>query len=141
MTLKAAPSTKTLLLLLVLPLLFACSEPPYQNVSNEGLKTLMQQGVPVIDIRTAEEWRETGVVPGSHKLTFFNENGTVNPAFLPRFESIVQGSDQAFALICRTGNRTSALARILTDELGYQAVYNVERGITHWIGSRNPIQR
>lgn len=138
---KTRSAMKSFLLLLALPLLLACSEPLYQNVSNEELKTLMQDGIPVIDIRTSAEWKETGVVPGSHKITFFNENGTVNQAFFPKFESIVQGADQTVALICRSGNRTRALARILTEKLGYTAVYNVERGITHWIGSKNPVQR
>lgn len=34
-----------------------CAEPPYTNVDNAGLKTLLAQGMPVYDIRQAEEWR------------------------------------------------------------------------------------
>ena len=47
-----------------------CTEPPYTNVDNAQLKTLIAQGVPVYDIRRPEEWRQTGVVEGSRTLTF-----------------------------------------------------------------------
>ena len=52
-----------------------CAEPPYTNVDNAGLKTLLAQGVPVYDIRRAEEWRATGVVEGSRKLTYVDARG------------------------------------------------------------------
>jgi rhodanese-related sulfurtransferase len=38
-------------------------------------------------------------------------------------------------LICRTGNRTDALARMLIEQAGYQQVYNVTHGITSWIAA------
>jgi len=50
--------------------LSGCSEPPYNNLNNEQLKTLLEQGVPMYDIRRPEEWRQTGVVAGSRLLTF-----------------------------------------------------------------------
>ena len=122
-------------------LVAGCSEPPYTNVSNDELKALMEKGVPLIDIRTSREWRQTGVVPGSHKITFFEENGRVNPKFFKRLEAIIKDPAEPVAIICRTGNRTSALGKILVKEMGYQTVYNVERGITNWVGSRLPITK
>ncbi len=121
--------------------LAGCGEPPYTNIDNAQLQKLMDQGVPVIDIRTSNEWRQTGIVPGSHKITFFEEGGRVNPEFFRRFEAIVTSPEEPFALICRTGNRTSSLARILVQEMGYNQVSNVQRGITHWISSGLPISR
>jgi rhodanese-related sulfurtransferase len=38
-------------------------------------------------------------------------------------------------LICRTGNRTDVLARMLIEQADYQQVYNVTRGITSWIAA------
>ena len=39
------------------------------------LEQLREAGVPVIDIRTPEEWNHTGVIDGSHLLTFADAGG------------------------------------------------------------------
>ena len=124
-------------LLLALTLV-GCAEPPYTNIDNAQLKTLIAEGVPVYDVRRAEEWKSTGVVEGSHKLTFVDKKGRLNPEFLPRFTAAVDKSAPVI-LICRTGNRTDTLARELMENHGYTRVYNVRNGITRWIGESNPV--
>jgi rhodanese-related sulfurtransferase len=116
-----------------------CSEPPYTNVDNAQLKTLLAQGVPLYDVRRPEEWRQTGVVAGSRTLTYVDAKGRVNPELLPRIQAEVP-KDAPIALICRTGNRTDALARELAEQ-GYTRIYNVRHGITRWIADRNPVVR
>jgi rhodanese-related sulfurtransferase len=117
-----------------------CSEPPYTNVDDDQLKTLINQGVPLYDIRRPEEWRETGVVEGSRTLTFVDAGGRANPEFLPRFTGEV-GKNDPVILICRTGSRTDKLARELMEKQGYTQVYNVRHGITGWIAGNNPVVR
>ncbi|MFO7542498.1 MAG: rhodanese-like domain-containing protein [Thiobacillus sp.] len=127
----------------VLSLLLAlggCAEPPYTNVDNAQLKTLLQQGVPIYDVRRPEEWRQTGVVEGSRKLTFVDAGGRLQPDFIPAFTQEV-ARDQPVIVICRTGNRTDALARELVEKMGYTQVYNVRDGITRWIAEGNPVVR
>lgn len=119
--------------------LVGCGEPPYTNVDNAQLKTLLQQGVPLYDIRRPEEWRQTRVVEGSRTLTYVNSAGRINPEFLPRFMAEV-GKQEPVVLICRTGSRTDALARELA-QIGYTQVYTVRGGITRWIGEGNPVIR
>ena len=115
-----------------------CAKPPYTNVDNSELKTLLAQGVPVYDVRRAEEWRATGVVEGSHTLTYVDKSGRPNPEFLPRFTAVVAKNDPV-VLICRTGSRTDKLARELMEKHGYTRVYNVRDGITRWIGASNAV--
>ena len=103
------------LILLLLPLT-ACSMPPYTNIDNQQLKTLQTQGVPVYDVRRTEEWQKTGVVEGSHLLTFVDAKGKVMPEFVSRFTQSV-GKNDPVILICRTGNRTDVLARALIEDL------------------------
>lgn len=117
-----------------------CAEPPYSNTDNDQLKALLAQGVPIYDIRRPEEWRSTGVVEGSRKLTFVDAGGRSNPEFLPRFAAEV-GKDEPVILICRTGSRTDKLARELMEEQGYTQVYNVRHGITGWMAGNNPVVR
>lgn len=117
--------------------LSGCGEPPYTNVDDDQLKTLISQGVPLYDIRRPEEWRQTGVVAGSRTLTYFDANGKPNPEFMPRFTAEV-GKNDPVVLICRSGNRTDVVARELVEQ-GYSKVYNVRHGISRWIGESNPV--
>ncbi len=120
--------------------LLSCAEPPYNNLDNAQLETMLVQGVPIFDIRRKDEWRQTGVIKGSQLLTFVDSGGRVTPGFLERFTSTV-GKDDPVILICRTGNRTSTLARYLVEQLGYTNVYNVRDGITRWIRDGLAVQR
>jgi rhodanese-related sulfurtransferase len=120
--------------------LSACSEPPYTNLDNAGLKAMLEQGVPLYDIRRPDEWRQTGVVEGSKRLTFVDGSGRLMPDFFNRFTASV-GKDDPVILICRTGNRTSVLGRHLVEKMGYTKVYNVRDGIVSWIGDRQKTAR
>lgn len=109
------------------------------NIDNAGLEKLMAEGVPVIDIRRAEEWQQTGVIKGSHLITFFDKKGHYDvPAWLDKLAPIA-GKDQPFILICRTGNRTGTVSNFLDRKLGYTKVYNVQKGITDWIANGKPV--
>lgn len=127
-------------LFLLVVALSAYAAPGYNNLDNGQLKTMLAQGVPIYDIRRAEEWRQTGVVEGSRLLTFVDASGRVKPDFLARFTDAA-GKNDPVILICRTGNRTSALARHLVEQMGYTQVYNVFNGITRWISDGQPVTR
>ena len=120
-------------------LLAGCSEPPYTNIDNAQLKTLLQQGTPLYDVRRADEWRQTGVVEGSRKLTYVDASGRENPEFLRNFVAEVDKNEPVI-LICRTGNRTNALGYELAKQ-GYTKIFNVRDGITRWIGENQPTVR
>ncbi len=107
------------------------------QITNEKLKQLMDQKIPVIDIRRADEWKSTGVVEGSYKLTFFDARGKYDmDKWLAELDKIAK-KDQSFILICRTGNRTGQVSNFLDKKLGYQKVYNVKDGIKKWIKDGN----
>jgi len=123
---------------LFLPALGGCAKPPYTSVNNTELKTLLTLGVPIYDIRRPDEWRQTGVVQGSQKLTFVDEGSHVNPEFFTTLTKRVR-RDQPVIVICRSGSRSSTLARELMEKQGYTYVYNVTYGITGWIAEANPV--
>ena len=129
---------KYLIVLLAVVMLGACSKPPYTNIDNEQLARLIAEGVPVYDVRRVDEWRNTGVISGSRLLTFVDDRGRPNPEFLPKFTSEV-GKDDPVIVICRTGNRTDALARHLMEQMGYTKIYNVQKGIQGWRGEQRPV--
>lgn len=126
--------------LLLLIGLSACSEPPYTNVDNAQLQSMLERNIPIYDVRRPEEWRQTGVVEGSELLTFADANGRVRPDFLSRFTAAT-GKHDPVILICRTGSRTGTLARYLVEQMGYTQVFNVRNGISQWIRDDRPVKR
>jgi len=109
------------------------------EIDNAQLQELLAQNVPVVDIRRAEEWRQTGIVEGSHMLTFFDAQGNYDArSWLAQLEPIA-GKEDPVILICRTGRRTGLVSQFMDKQIGYQKVYNVTKGITHWIDTKNPV--
>ena len=49
-----------------------------KEADNQEIISLMQNGVPIIDIRRASEWQNTGVIKQSHLMTFFDKKGNHN---------------------------------------------------------------
>ncbi|MDE2441109.1 MAG: rhodanese-like domain-containing protein [Betaproteobacteria bacterium] len=105
------------------------------EIDNAQLETLSKSGVPVIDIRLQSEWEETGIVPGSKLLTFFDEKGRSDAAaWLEKLKPIAKPNEPVI-IICRSGNRTKPVSQFLTQQAGYTTVYNVKNGIKSWIGA------
>ncbi|MES9843129.1 MAG: rhodanese-like domain-containing protein [Candidatus Sedimenticola sp. PURPLELP] len=127
------------ILLLGLLLSSLSAQAGLNNISNQELQQLLQQGIPVIDIRRPEEWKQTGVVEGSHLMTFFDKKGNYDVRKWLQDLTSVAKKDEPFIIICRTGNRTGIIGRFLADKLAFPKVYNVEKGITHWIAKGNPV--
>ena len=78
--------------------------------------------IPVIDIRTPGEWRQTGIVKGAYTIMFFDDRGGYNvDKFLIELNKVVN-KDEPFALICRTGSRTAMISDFLDKDLGYKVI-------------------
>ena len=102
------------------------------NIDNAELAQLVKSGVTVIDIRTQPEWEETGIVPGSKLLTFFDERGRADPAAWLEKLKPMAGPGDPVVVICRSGNRTKPVSQLLSQQAGYAKVYNVKNGIKGW---------
>jgi len=131
-----------ILLVVCIALIWALSNSSSAEIKqadNADLVKLIEQGVPVVDIRTKSEWRTTGVVKGSHLMTFFDEQGRYDVnAWLAELSSIVK-PDQPVAIICLSGSRSMTLSHFLDTRAGYSSVINVTRGIDRWIKDGGPV--
>ncbi|NVK17096.1 MAG: FKBP-type peptidyl-prolyl cis-trans isomerase [Methylocystaceae bacterium] len=112
--------------------------PAFQNIDNATLKELKSQGVKLVDVRTPQEWKDTGVIEGSYLLPFRMPNGRINPKFVEDLSRIVK-PDEKVMLICRTGNRTRMASEGLSSQFGFTQIFNVKHGITDWLKGNNPI--
>ncbi|WP_345977062.1 rhodanese-like domain-containing protein [Sulfurimonas sp. HSL3-7] len=83
---------------------------------------LLAKKVPLIDIRTEGEWKETGIIKGAIPITFFNEQGQYDlEKFLAELNAKVD-TKKEFALICRSGSRSNMVGKYLSDKLGYKVI-------------------
>lgn len=91
---------------------------------------LLSQNIPLVDIRTEGEWRETGLLKGAIPIVFFSERGEplIN-SFLSQLNQKVD-TRKPFAIICHTGSRTSVIAPWLSKELGYNVI-NIKGGMEY----------
>jgi rhodanese-related sulfurtransferase len=90
---------------------------------------LEERKMKIIDIRTEMEWRQTGIVPGSACITFFDDFGNYDvDKFLAEYAKIAD-KDELVGLICRTGSRTRMVTNFLRQN-GYNAV-NLDGGVFH----------
>ncbi len=99
------------------------------QVQNKYLsQELIDSKIPIVDIRTPAEWKQTGIVKNSIPIMFFNKRGGYNiDAFLRELNAKID-TKKEFALICRTGSRTAVVAAFLDKELGYKVI-NIKGGI------------
>ena len=108
------------------------------HVDGAALEDLLKDGVPIVDIRTAEEWSKTGVIEGSHLLTFFDAEGNYDArAWLAEFSAIA-APDEPVVIICHSGGRSNVVSRFLDAQVDYRRVHNVRKGIAQWIADRRP---
>ena len=111
------------------------------QVDNDKLKVLMAAGVPVVDVRTREEWKTIGVVKGTHLLTFFDRNGRYDARkFLHDLRQIA-APDEPVVFICEVGGRTGVITRFLDTKAGYTKVHDVSKGIRAWINAGEPVAK
>jgi rhodanese-related sulfurtransferase len=128
------------ILLLVLGWTAGAGAQAVTDVDAEGLEQLIARGVPVVDIRTAPEWHQSGSVPGAWRITAIDPQGRPVEDFAARLAKVA-GPDREVALICRTGARSRAVSHMLAERHGYSRLYNVVGGFSRWAADGRPVER
>ncbi len=99
--------------------------------------------ITLVDVRTPEEWKQTGVPASAYTITMHQQG----PELLKQLDQVLGGDrSKSLAIICRTGNRTTTLAGPL-EQAGYKNVINVAEGMaggrngTGWVKSGLPVRK
>jgi len=99
------------------------------EVDRYTLPELQAQGATLVDVRTPAEWKDTGIISGSIRITYMDNEGRVDKqAFLKAIKENVTSKHDLIVLICRTGVRSKKAAQWLAKE-GYDNIYNKTHGI------------
>ena len=105
------------------------------DVNNKQITELSQNNIPIVDIRRSSEWDQTGIIPNSILLTFFDKEGKDNLDEWYEKLRLQVDVDKPIILICRTGRRTSIIAKMM-DKKFDKVIYNAKGGITSWIDEK-----
>lgn len=116
----------------------------FKSITDEEFLELQEENpMAIIDVRRADEWRLTGVIENSEKITFFDADGSYDiEKFMDSFTKVVTSKEQPFILVCAHANRTKSIGELLGLQLKYTNVYELDGGINYgWIDKGLPTVR
>ena len=121
--------------------IIAIQQPGYKIIKGSDLISMQKEDLIVIDIRPQEEWKKTGIIKGSKKITAFDIEGNFNPGFLKSFKSLTRkkNEDSKVVFVSNNGDISSILANGFFEQLGYKKMYSLKGGINEWITLENPL--
>ena len=103
----------------------------FAEVKNEFIsKELFKQNIPIVDIRTPGEWKQTGLLKGAIPIMFWDARGNYDARKFVNELNKKVNTAKPFALICHTGSRTSIVAPWLAKEFGYKVI-NLKGGMEY----------
>ena len=105
------------------------------SIDAKGLQEKISQNenITLLDVRRPNEWKQTGVIPGSIMV----EMQTL-PKELQNGLSLSDKNE--VIVICRTGNRSSNVVRYLIEHFKINAI-NLSGGIVSWYQNDGSIER
>jgi len=127
-------------LVLLLGAISARAEPDIS--APQAFERTKQGSLLIIDIRTPEEWRETGVIPGARRVDFYK-----GPQVLLKSVLEMVGGDKnaPFAVVCHIGSRSNQAQKFLQAQ-GFTQVYDLREGMggsaagPGWLNRRLPVE-
>lgn len=108
--------------------LSGCAQESGPSVAAPDAWSQAQAGqLTLIDIRRPDEWKQTGVAKGALEINMAHPQGAAG--FVKQVEAELGGDKHApVGLICRTGNRTTQMQKVLTDA-GFTNVVHIKEGM------------
>ncbi len=121
-------------ILLTLAILSMSLFADFKTIDVAEFEKLQKEGLPIIDIRTPQEWKDIGIIEGANKITFFNDKG--QPLIADWFFEVghlVKDKKSPFIIYCAHASRSKALGEGLVN-MGFENVYELKGGIENgWI--------
>ena len=111
------------------------------NIDNRELSNLIEKEIKIIDVRTQNEWKSTGIIKKSFLISLLNKNKKfIFEDWYAMFENKF-GKNESIVFICASGVRSNYISHLVQRRKPDLKIYNLEKGINHWIRSGNKIHR
>ena len=111
------------------------------NINNRELINLIEKDIKIIDVRTQNEWKSTGIIKGSFLMSLLNKNKKF--IFKDWYEMFNNkfSKNKSIIFICASGVRSNYISHLLKKQKPELIIYNLKKGINYWIRSGYKIQR
>ena len=111
------------------------------DINNRELSNLIEKEIKIIDVRTQSEWKSMGIIKGSYLISLLNKNKKfIFEDWFAMCETKF-GNNGSIVFICASGVRSNYISHLVKKKKPDLIVYNLKKGINHWIRSGYKIQR
>ena len=111
------------------------------NIDNRELSNLIEKEIKVVDVRTQNEWKSTGIIKGSFLISLLDKNKKFIFDDWYKMFKIKFGKNKSIIFICASGIRSNYISHLVKKKNPDLNVYNLKKGINNWIRSGNKIER
>ena len=111
------------------------------DINNREFSNLIEKEIKIIDVRTQNEWKSTGIIKGSSLISLLNKNKKF--IFEDWYEIFNNkfGRYKSIVFICASGVRSNYISHLINKKKPDLIIYNLEKGINYWIRSGYKIHR
>ena len=130
---------RTLLFLFIISIKFVNAE--VIDIDNSELKNLIAKDINIIDVRTQNEWKSTGIIEGSILISLLDKkNKFIFENWYEDFNKKIS-KNESVIFVCALGIRSKFISNLINKKKPDLKIYNLKKGINNWIRSGNKISR
>ena len=130
---------RILLLLFIFSIKFVNAE--VIDIDNSELKNLIDKNINIIDVRTQNEWKSSGIIKGSILISLLDKkNKFIFENWYEDFNKKIS-KNESVIFVCALGVRSKFISNLINKKKPDLKIYNLKKGINDWIRSGNKISR
>ena len=130
---------RILLFLFIISIKFVNAE--VIDIDNSELKNLIANDINIIDVRTQNEWKSTGIIEGSILISLLDKkNKFIFENWYKDFNKKIT-KNESIIFVCAVGVRSKFISNLVNKKKPDLKIYNLKKGINNWIRSGNKISR
>ena len=130
---------RILLFLFIISIKFVNAE--VIDIDNSELKNLIEKDINIIDVRSQNEWKSTGIIKGSILMSLLDKkNKFIFENWYEDFNKKTS-KNESVIFVCALGVRSKYISNLINKKKPDLKIYNLKKGINDWIRSGNKISR
>ena len=111
------------------------------DIDNRELSNLIEKEIKIVDVRTQNEWKSTGIIEGSILISLLDKkNKFIFENWYEDFNKKIS-KNASVIFVCSLGVRSKYISNLINKKKPDLKIYNLKKGINNWIRSGNKISR
>ena len=111
------------------------------DIDNRELSNLIEKKIKIVDVRTQNEWKSTGIIKGSILISLLDKkNKFIFENWYEDFNKKMS-KNVSVIFVCAVGVRSKFISNLVNKKKPDLKIYNLKKGINNWIRSGNKIYK